>query len=311
MDMTDVISAVEAGNTAVGELKKNLVADMDEQKKRLLALETKANRPNLFGSGSPIVETKSAETWIDAKTQRPIQVLEHKHSLAALEPKLENVNVPSMGRLLRGMVLGGRAHDAKELEEERKSLGFSDNTAGGFTVPAQLSAQWIDLLRARMVLSQAGVRTVPMDSKTLTMARVTGDPVTLWHPENAALTAGDPTFGAVTLDAEDVRLHRQVVAGTLAGQCQYRLDTADDHHAIDGACNRQRGPCRRDDQCAGRARRHFQPDRPQEGDVDRRTDQLGLPGRRHLYTLQASNVPLESTSARSSPIPRYGRSCGS
>jgi hypothetical protein len=56
--------------------------------------------------------------------------------------------------------------------------------AGGAFVPAPLSAEVIDLLRARSVAFAAGAKTVPMTSQTLKFARVS-----------------DPTFEAVTLTA--------------------------------------------------------------------------------------------------------------
>lgn len=41
-----------------------------------------------------------------------------------------------------------------------------------------------------------------MDSKSLTIAKITGDPAIAWHAENAALSGTDPTFGAINLDAK-------------------------------------------------------------------------------------------------------------
>lgn len=67
-----------------------------------------------------------------------------------------------------------------------------------------LSARWIDLLRSAMVLTQAGARTVPMPTNQLALARLTGDPTTSWHGENAALVASEATFGAVTLSAKTI-----------------------------------------------------------------------------------------------------------
>jgi len=100
------------------------------------------------------------------------------------------------------MVLGGRADDASELAEERKSLGISSDPAGGYNVNGSLSAEWIDALRAKMVLSTAGARTILMPTGSMSLARVVDDPVISWHAENAALGTGDPTFGAVTLNAK-------------------------------------------------------------------------------------------------------------
>jgi len=71
-------------------------------------------------------------------------------------------------------------------------------------VPDVLSARWVDLLRARSVLSQAGVTTIPMPSKSLTVARVAADPAVSWRGENAAFADAQPSFGACTLTARTV-----------------------------------------------------------------------------------------------------------
>jgi HK97 family phage major capsid protein len=81
-------------------------------------------------------------------------------------------------------------------------MGVSSDPSGGYTVAGSLASEWIDLLRANMVLSQAGARTVPMNTGSLSIARVTSDPVVTWHGENAAISAAEPTFGQITLNAK-------------------------------------------------------------------------------------------------------------
>lgn len=157
----------------------------------------KASRP--FATGGGMTAKAEHETFFDIKTKRSVPVLSHAQSLASLESKTET---PSIGRLLRGIVLGGRADDANELAEERKSLGISSDPAGGYTVAGALSAEWIDSLRASMVLSRAGARTIPMETGSMSLARVIDAPTIAWHAENAALGTGDPTFGAVNLHAK-------------------------------------------------------------------------------------------------------------
>jgi HK97 family phage major capsid protein len=95
------------------------------------------------------------------------------------------------------------------------------STAGGHLVPTPLSAQVIDLMRNRTVAIQAGAVTIPMDSQTLKLARVTGDPTAGWKVENAAATASDMTFDAVTLTAK-----------TLMALCKLSVELAED--AING-----------------------------------------------------------------------------
>lgn len=183
-------------------------------------------------------EAGKIATMLDAKSGALIPVLENKQSLASIERRSESL--PSMGRLLRGIVSGGRAPDADELAEERKALGISSDPSGGYTVQGQLAGEWIDALRANMVLSRAGARTVPMDAKTLTLAKITGDPVVTWHAENADLAAADPTFGAVTLNAktavclvklslelsQDSANIEQILASVLTSALAHEIDMA-------------------------------------------------------------------------------------
>lgn len=173
-------------------------AEIDELKAALADLEKKAGRPNL-GAGP---ETKAHETWIDTKSRKAVPVLSHDQALRALEGKSDSP--PSMGRVLRGLLLGGHAHDARELEDERKAMSIGADPAGGYTVSGVLANEWIDLLRANMVLSKAGARTIPMDSGSLSLAKVTGDPTISWHGENAALPDTAPTLGSVNLKAKTV-----------------------------------------------------------------------------------------------------------
>lgn len=158
------------------------------------------NRPGAEYTGDAATPApEKHEKFFDVKTRKSVPVLKHCDSLAALETKTD---LPNLGRVLRGIVLGGRADDANELAEERKSLSIGNDPAGGYTVGGGLSAEWIDSLRASMVLSRAGCRTIPMESGTLSLAKVVDDPTIAWHGENVALSTGTPTFGSVNLQAK-------------------------------------------------------------------------------------------------------------
>lgn len=177
-----------------GKARDERIAAVEKQ---LDAIEAKAGRPGASGSGAAAAAT--GETWIDTKSGAPVAVLRHSDRLAAANRKEAPVSV---GRLMRGIVLGGNAPDARELAEERKALGIGSDPDGGYTVGGIVADEWIDALRAQMVLSKAGARTLPMDAGKVSIARVTADPTVSWHGENAALTDTSPTFGAVNLHAK-------------------------------------------------------------------------------------------------------------
>ena len=110
----------------------------------------------------------------------------------------------SLGRFLAAGLLGDRCHDAEALRHVDETKSVSTATSG-LVLPIEYVGEWIDRLRANMVLMAAGAQTVAMSGKTMTHAALTGDPVASWHTENAAdINATDPTFAARTLTAQTI-----------------------------------------------------------------------------------------------------------
>jgi HK97 family phage major capsid protein len=175
---------------------------LDETSRMIEDFIAKSTAPGMgsFGRSNDGPKATPPELWRDVKSKAYIPVLSNTHRLTDFEAKEKDT--PSMGRILRGIVLGGRAPDAGELADERKALAINGDPSGGYTVAGALSSQWIDLLRANLVLSRAGCRTIPMETGSLSLARVVDDPTIFWHAENAALSTGDPTFGAISLNAK-------------------------------------------------------------------------------------------------------------
>jgi HK97 family phage major capsid protein len=136
------------------------------------------------------------------------------------------------------MIFGAKS--ANLTETERRALSEGTDSAGGYTVPTILASEFIDKLRAKSVVFQAGARTVPMSSDNLAIARVTGDPTVAWTAENAEITASDPTFDAVTLAPKKlaclVRLSRELLEdsvniaaaleGAITGAMSVEMDRA-------------------------------------------------------------------------------------
>lgn len=197
-DLSEIHAALDRQEAGIEDFKKRHLSRVDEIDAVVKQLALKAGRPDLSTGGNG--STKTLPTFFDTKSKELIRVFGRDDSIAAHEQK--QGDLPSIGRVLRGLVLGSKAHDAKQLEEERKALSIGTDPSGGYTVGGVLSSQWIDLMRSEMVLNAAGVTTVPMESKTLTLAKLTGDPTVTWHGENANVPDADVTLGAVTLSAK-------------------------------------------------------------------------------------------------------------
>jgi HK97 family phage major capsid protein len=105
---------------------------------------------------------------------------------------------PSFDGYIRAMVAGA----PYGADAETRALSEGTLTAGGHLVPTPLAAQVIDLARNQMRVLQAGAVTVPMTTRTLKVPRLTGEGTPGWHSENAAITAADMTFDAVTFTAQ-------------------------------------------------------------------------------------------------------------
>ena len=198
---TEILDLMNEQGEAFTAFRKKHEERLHTLEKRLDDDELKAARGALFGGGGKKAEP--TQMWIDRESKSAIPVLSAGQSVAALH-QTKSGEAPSLGRVLRGIVLGGRAHDADELADERKALSMGSDPSGGYTVAGALSGQWIDRLRSAMVLNRAGVLTVPMDNRDLTIAKLTGDPTVSWHGENDALTDSDATFGAVKLTSKTV-----------------------------------------------------------------------------------------------------------
>lgn len=126
--------------------------------------------------------TASVAEWI-AQTSPPSESGVQPHEL-------------SMGRLILAKATGNwRGAEAER--EFMLSQKTTDNAAGGYLVPQQLSGTVLDAARAQSVLFQAGCQTLPMTSDHLIVAKVITDPTFTTKAELVAWSGTDVVFGAV------------------------------------------------------------------------------------------------------------------
>lgn len=204
--MSDALKQLNESIDKVGktfaDFKEVNTARVDELLDRVETLEAKRSGPSRPSVGhGGIAGLDQPEAWRDAKTGEIIPTFSHKDRYSDLVPNKTGISFP---RWMRGVLTGKHASDGKELREELKALATSPDASGGYTVPEPLMAEFIDLLRAHLVLSKAGARFVPMSSKTLSMAKLLTDATVGWHAENGNVTASDPTLGLVEMSAKTV-----------------------------------------------------------------------------------------------------------
>ncbi|MCH7502424.1 MAG: phage major capsid protein [Proteobacteria bacterium] len=154
-------------------------------------------------SGSSRSANSYASRFYDVKTGEAIRSWDRSTPIEAMQESLDPEQVEicrglTFGHFLRAIQLGPRT------EQEQRVLSIGTPSAGGFTVPQPLMVEFIDNLRNAAVVLAAGAVIVPMESKTLDIARLDTDPTPSWRDEGAAVTASDAVFSQVKLDAQDL-----------------------------------------------------------------------------------------------------------
>lgn len=134
------------------------------------------------------------KTYFDADGNE-IQLLTARHSM----PLLKGTHRLHLGRALIGCITGRWGDDS---ELERLAMGGSTNIGGGILVTDELAVDVIDFARARSVVVQAGVRTIPFTSDRLVMARAISDPTLSYKAENEAFAGTSVQFDGIGFDAK-------------------------------------------------------------------------------------------------------------
>lgn len=129
--------------------------------------------------------TASKVTWVDSKTQTPVNVYEPGESFGG---RRGSDNDGSVGELITAKVTGRGSDRAIQ------ALSEGVGSEGGFTVPEEFLTSFIDAMRARTRVVQAGARTVEMNHEVMHIAGIATDPVPEWRNENALIAESDPSF---------------------------------------------------------------------------------------------------------------------
>lgn len=119
------------------------------------------------GRGTIIRDKRGVEHRLLGKNDRlrPLHEADEEHSWA------EEVGI---GGLVRALVLG------PQTDAEKRALGETPSSAGGFAVPTIVAEQVIDKLRPLNALTQAGAQTITLDAAETRFAIWSADPTFNW-----------------------------------------------------------------------------------------------------------------------------------
>lgn len=184
-ELTGILSKLAAENRAPN----------DEEKRQL---ETLQNEVKAIRTGWESEGRKRFLEGITRTDEKPV-ILKADQKLSEVVKGTYPAEMDrlSISRILRGYVYG----DWHGSELEMKAMASSPTSAGGIFIPAPLSARVIDLARAQSVVFRAGAVTVPMETATVKLPRVTTDPTAAFYSEAQAIAASDGVFDSVTFTA--------------------------------------------------------------------------------------------------------------
>ena len=135
----------------------------------------------------------------------PLTVLRGGPQMDRLADRHRGVSADLMAEFSPGAVIRGIATGKWDGRGGlQRAMNEGTGSAGGFTVPAELSASWLDMARAKSVCSQAGALVVPMNSQTLRIAGLASDVVPAFRAELTDFPVSNATFRALDLRARSI-----------------------------------------------------------------------------------------------------------
>ncbi|CCF83214.1 phage major capsid protein [Nitrolancea hollandica] len=150
-----------------------------------------------------------AETRVDPMIQNMLAASSgtpvEEESRSLLTPEQRMADTVSVPHELRGVTLGDYMSGivtGNWKSQELRNMAIGSGAAGGYLVPAPLSATVIDKARAASRIFQAGAVTVKMESNTLDMAKILQDPAVSFRNEAAAIGVSDMTLGQIQFKAQ-------------------------------------------------------------------------------------------------------------
>jgi HK97 family phage major capsid protein len=195
----DVLDAEVQGLGVVyeGRSREERVQRLDERLSQIVNPHRVAN----FGQSEA-----ASEEWRDVHSGKAVRLLSKGESLTEYRIRQNGDRVPEygIGTICRALALGAQS------DLEKRALGESTASAGGYLVPAITSSQLIDAMRARSAVFQAGARVIDLGESVVNIARVATDPVAAWRNEAAAFAESDTVFDSITFTSRALGFYFKV-----------------------------------------------------------------------------------------------------
>ncbi|MFA5015926.1 MAG: phage major capsid protein [Methylobacter sp.] len=179
---------------------------------------------NCFDALMAIANINSIQLSIDADVARNFSAdgkssdidkrIYAKNEKCALNFRQEKLEGLSLGNIMRGLAIGSNGN-----VNLQNALSEGTDTAGGYTAPEELLREFIDKMRSKSVLLNAGARTVLLDAKKSNIATIDSDPVAGWRAENAAVSESDMVLGNIQFTPKSlaviVKVSRELLEDSL------------------------------------------------------------------------------------------------
>lgn len=192
-EMRALVDGAKAAQRALTPDERKTYDELDAELRGIDEMIAADERLGLDPAAAAGADAAAAPARSELRFGRP---LPRDRSLAEL-PGVGQATVEEAGAYLRNLLFD---------RVDKRALGESVDAAGGFAVPAPIAGTILDLVRRRARVIEAGAEVVPMNSETLTTAKLVTDPAPSWTAENVQIPESDPAFGALTFTARGLKV---------------------------------------------------------------------------------------------------------
>lgn len=194
----------ETVETAVGPIRQTLdehseaLGELKELKQRASQLEDRLD-------GRELADQKRGFEGRAVDGKQPLLGLEQKAAPAfeAHVAPIEGAKEIRVGALVAA-IAGGQQVATKLRDVEQKALAQMTGPAGGYLVPEAVGSIFIDAVRPRTRVLEAGALTYPMEAPIVHLPGWDSRITAAWRGEGAAFTEPAATFRQVTLQAKSI-----------------------------------------------------------------------------------------------------------